>query len=147
MQTVVVEYSLVRFRVDTDKLAIELSITLPHIDVTADYDVEGRVLLAPVKSSGVFRGNFSKSCFEHAVAQSVRLVPSQHTGRLPGSQSDTSSLYRHYTQSLLLSLVVIDTVLSGTCLPSFQEKVKVKFTLKRATKAQRRSRGTAPLFL
>jgi hypothetical protein len=67
VQTVVV-YSLVRFRVNTDMLAIELSITLPHIDVTADYDVEGRVLLAPVKSRGVFRGNFSKFCFEHAVA-------------------------------------------------------------------------------
>ena len=70
MQTVVV-YSLVRFRADPDKLALELSITLPHIDVTSDYDVEGRVLLAPIKSRGVFKGNFSKSCFERAVAQSV----------------------------------------------------------------------------
>jgi hypothetical protein len=69
VQTVV--YSLVRFRADPDKLALELSITLPHIDVTADYDVEGRVLVAPIKSKGVFKGNFSKSCFERAVAQSV----------------------------------------------------------------------------
>lgn len=70
MQTVVV-YSLVCFRADTDKLEIELSITLPHIGVTADYDVDGRVLLAPIKSRGIFRGNFSKSCFERAEAQSV----------------------------------------------------------------------------
>ena len=70
MQTVVMD-SPVRFRADTDKLALELSITLPHIDVTADYDVEGRILLAPVKSRGVFKGNFSKSCFERVVAQSV----------------------------------------------------------------------------
>ena len=70
MQTVVM-YSLVLFRADPDKLALELSITLPHIGVTADYDVDGRILLAPVKSRGVFKGNFSKSCSERAVAQSV----------------------------------------------------------------------------
>jgi hypothetical protein len=70
VQTVVV-YSLVRFRADPDKLALELSITLPHIDVMTDYDVDGRILLAPVKSRGIFKGNFSKCYLERAVAQSV----------------------------------------------------------------------------
>jgi hypothetical protein len=72
-------------------------------------------------------------------------VPLQDTGRLSGSQSDTSSLFRRYTQSLLLSLVVIDTVLSSTCLSSFQGKVK--FTLEQAMKARRRSRSIALLLL
>ena len=63
--------NLVRFRVDTDKLALELDITLPHLDVTTDYDVEGRILLAPIKSRGVFRGNFSESSSERFVAQSL----------------------------------------------------------------------------
>jgi len=70
VQTVVV-YSLVCFRADPEKLTLELSITLPHIAVKTDYDVDGRILLAPIKSKGIFRGNFSKSCFEHAVARSV----------------------------------------------------------------------------
>ncbi|GFG36375.1 hypothetical protein Cfor_06094 [Coptotermes formosanus] len=46
-------------KTDIDKLALELSINLPRIDVTAEYDVDGRVLVAPIKSSGVFKGNFT----------------------------------------------------------------------------------------
>jgi hypothetical protein len=61
--TTTVLYDIVRFRTDVDKLALELSITLPRIDVTADYDVDGRILVAPIKSRGVFKGNFSEFCF------------------------------------------------------------------------------------
>jgi hypothetical protein len=48
------------FRTDLDKLAVEASITLPHIDATADYDVDGRILVASFKGKGVFKGNFSE---------------------------------------------------------------------------------------
>jgi hypothetical protein len=47
-------------RTDLDKLAVELTVTLPHIDATLDYDVDGRILVANFKGKGVFKGNFSK---------------------------------------------------------------------------------------
>jgi hypothetical protein len=43
-----------------DKLAAEVSITLPHIRTTADYDVDCRILLGNFKGQGVFTGNFSE---------------------------------------------------------------------------------------
>jgi hypothetical protein len=49
---------LTRFRTDLDKLAAELSITLPHIRATAEYDVDCRILLGNFKGQGVFMGNF-----------------------------------------------------------------------------------------
>jgi hypothetical protein len=48
------------FRTDLEKYAVDMSVTLPHLDVTADYDVEGRILLANFKGKGVFKGNFSE---------------------------------------------------------------------------------------
>jgi hypothetical protein len=51
------------FRTDLDKPGAELSITLPHIRVTAEYDVDCRILLGNFKGQGVFMGNFSEySC-------------------------------------------------------------------------------------
>ena len=138
MKTVVV-YSLVRFRADTEKLELELSITLPHIDVTADYDVEGRILLAPINSRGVFKGNFSKCRFERAAVQSVpcrrKTLDAYHYHSLTQAHC-FDVIPSHY-----YSLVVIDTVMFGTCLPSFQGKVK--FTVEQATKALMGCRGIA----
>lgn len=51
---------LTYFRTDLDKLAAELSITLPHIRATAEYDVDCRILLGNFKGQGVFMGNFSE---------------------------------------------------------------------------------------
>lgn len=49
-------------RTDLDKLALELSVTLPHIYSTADYDVTGRIL-GNIKGKGAFTGNFSEYIF------------------------------------------------------------------------------------
>lgn len=51
------------YRSDLDKLTLEMSITLPKIDVTCDYDIDGRLLVVPLKGKGTFIGNFSK--FKH----------------------------------------------------------------------------------
>lgn len=48
-----------RLKTDLDKLAVELSITLPHIRATAEYDVDCRILLGNFKGQGVFMGNFT----------------------------------------------------------------------------------------
>ena len=47
-------------RSDVDNLAVEGIITLPHLEVSAEYDVDGRALVAPFKGQGIFKGNFSK---------------------------------------------------------------------------------------
>ncbi|KAJ4447895.1 hypothetical protein ANN_09904 [Periplaneta americana] len=48
-----------KLKTDLDNLGIEVSVTLPRIEATADYDVDGRILVAPFKGKGVFMGNFT----------------------------------------------------------------------------------------
>ncbi|KDR14110.1 putative beta-carotene-binding protein [Zootermopsis nevadensis] len=47
-----------KLKTDLDKLALELSVTLPHIHSTADFDVTGRIL-GNIKGKGAFTGNFT----------------------------------------------------------------------------------------
>lgn len=48
-----------RLKTDLDKLVVEGTVTLPFIQATADYDVDGRILVAPFKGKGSFSGNFT----------------------------------------------------------------------------------------
>lgn len=40
---------------------LEMTVRLPLITATCNYDVDGRLLVIPLKGKGEFKGNFSKS--------------------------------------------------------------------------------------
>ncbi|XP_046668433.1 circadian clock-controlled protein daywake-like [Homalodisca vitripennis] len=50
-----------RLKTDIDKLALDVSVTIPELRVTADYDVDGRLLVIPLRGKGIFKGNFTNS--------------------------------------------------------------------------------------
>ena len=43
-----------------DKLDFEFDLDFPMMYIEAQYDVNGRILLIPIKGNGPLRGNFSK---------------------------------------------------------------------------------------
>ncbi|XP_046743405.1 circadian clock-controlled protein daywake-like [Diprion similis] len=42
-------------------LSVELKVTMPHIHVKGEYDVQGRLLLLPLNGLGSFKGNFTNT--------------------------------------------------------------------------------------
>lgn len=47
------------FRADIPKLRIDMGLTLPKVEITGKYEVNGNVLLFPVRSRGDFWAAFS----------------------------------------------------------------------------------------
>lgn len=52
-------FKIKNLKVDLNKYSAELSVTIPSIFVTGDYDVAGRLLLIPLGGKGFMEGNFS----------------------------------------------------------------------------------------
>lgn len=52
-------------RTNVDKLAVDVSLSFPFLSVSADYDIDGRALVMPLKGKGIFKGNFSKFATSH----------------------------------------------------------------------------------
>nr|CAD7417892.1 unnamed protein product [Timema poppensis] len=49
-----------KLSVDPHKLTLAMTVTVPSLYVVTDYDVNGRLLLVPLRGKGVFKGNFSE---------------------------------------------------------------------------------------
>ena len=47
-------------RVSYEKLSAEGTILLPLIHASCEYDIDGRVLVVPLKGKGIFKGNISE---------------------------------------------------------------------------------------
>lgn len=48
------------FRVDLPKGIIRIAVKLPVLDFDGDYDINVRILVAPIKGQGRFHANASK---------------------------------------------------------------------------------------
>lgn len=53
-------YVIDEFKANPFDLNVEMKLTIPHIYMKGEYDVNGRLLLLPLNGSGNFKGNFSK---------------------------------------------------------------------------------------
>lgn len=53
------------YRTDFDNLVIEIGVHLPKLDITGSYDVNGNVLLFPVRSRGDFWAVFRKRIYQN----------------------------------------------------------------------------------
>jgi hypothetical protein len=53
------DFVVQKLRVDTDKLRFALDILLPHLYIEGMYEIDGRVLLLPIKGNGPMTGNFT----------------------------------------------------------------------------------------
>ncbi|XP_050541636.1 circadian clock-controlled protein daywake-like [Daktulosphaira vitifoliae] len=51
-------YTVLNVRSDLNKLRVDLGIFIPHLEATGNYDVNGNVLLLPVRSRGDFWASF-----------------------------------------------------------------------------------------
>ncbi|XP_077289807.1 circadian clock-controlled protein daywake-like [Arctopsyche grandis] len=56
-------FKIKNLKIDLEKYVAEVSISLPRLHVTSDYDVSGRLLLIPLAGKGTLDGNFSKIYF------------------------------------------------------------------------------------
>ncbi|XP_077288836.1 protein takeout-like [Arctopsyche grandis] len=52
-------YTITKIRADIPKLRIDMGLTLPRVEITGKYEVNGNVLLFPVRSRGDFWAAFS----------------------------------------------------------------------------------------
>lgn len=52
-------------RSDMNKYRIDLGLFIPHIEATGNYDVNGNVLLLPVRSRGEFWASFGQITFNY----------------------------------------------------------------------------------
>ncbi|XP_024085981.1 circadian clock-controlled protein-like isoform X1 [Cimex lectularius] len=52
-------FKINRLKTNIDSLSLEMSVTIPKCYVTTEYDVDGRLLLVPLKGKGLFKGNFT----------------------------------------------------------------------------------------
>ncbi|XP_046988712.1 circadian clock-controlled protein daywake-like [Schistocerca americana] len=48
-----------KLKTDLQGLSLDLSVSFPHIYMVSDYDIDGRILVVPLKGRGEFRGNFT----------------------------------------------------------------------------------------
>jgi len=53
------------YRSDMNKYRIDLGLFIPHIEATGNYDVNGNVLLLPVRSRGEFWASFGQITFNY----------------------------------------------------------------------------------
>lgn len=47
-------------RVDLEKERIRIKVWLPFLHMTANYTIEGRILMLPISGAGLSEGNYSK---------------------------------------------------------------------------------------
>jgi len=47
------------FRVDVDRDCVRLKLYLPRLEMTAHYNINGKILLLPINGNGLARGNFT----------------------------------------------------------------------------------------
>ncbi|BES97645.1 Haemolymph juvenile hormone Hypothetical protein protein (JHBP) [Nesidiocoris tenuis] len=52
-------FKISKLKTDLDKMTAEVSLQIPHLQVTCDYDVDGRLLVVPLIGKGIFKGNFT----------------------------------------------------------------------------------------
>jgi len=55
-----------------NKYRIDLGLFIPHIEATGNYDVNGNVLLLPVRSRGEFWASFGQITFNYTFLQMVK---------------------------------------------------------------------------
>lgn len=55
-----------------NKYRIDLGLFIPHIEATGSYDVNGNVLLLPVRSRGEFWASFGQITFNYTFLQLVK---------------------------------------------------------------------------
>uniref|UniRef100_A0A8D8XRF2 Circadian clock-controlled protein n=1 Tax=Cacopsylla melanoneura TaxID=428564 RepID=A0A8D8XRF2_9HEMI len=53
-----------KININLPKLTMDLSITLPYLDINTEYDVDGRILVVPLKGTGIFKGNITNTKIE-----------------------------------------------------------------------------------
>jgi len=51
---------IILFRVDMEKERIRIKVWLPHLYMTANYSIEGRILMLPISGHGLSEGNYSE---------------------------------------------------------------------------------------
>ncbi|KAJ8953216.1 hypothetical protein NQ314_007381 [Rhamnusium bicolor] len=54
------EFKITKLKLDVDKNTYRIGVRFPGLDLTGDYDINARVLVAPIKGSGKFYANVSK---------------------------------------------------------------------------------------
>lgn len=47
------------YRVDMEKEKIRIKVWLPFLQMTANYTIEGRILMLPISGAGLSEGNYS----------------------------------------------------------------------------------------
>lgn len=55
------QFVINKINIDVARLAMNVSITLPYLDISTLYDVDGRILLVPLKGTGIFKGNITNT--------------------------------------------------------------------------------------
>lgn len=58
------QFVINKININLAKLTMDLAITLPYLDINTNYDVDGRVLIVPLKGKGIFKGNITNSKVE-----------------------------------------------------------------------------------
>lgn len=51
--------SMFSCRVDMEKERIRIKVWLPFLHMTANYSIEGRILMLPISGAGLSEGNYS----------------------------------------------------------------------------------------
>ncbi|XP_050456572.1 protein takeout [Cataglyphis hispanica] len=64
-------FDVVKIKWNFDKLFLVVDVVLPNLSVQGKYDIDGKILLLPIRGSGPTNGNFS-NCFGIAKIQSER---------------------------------------------------------------------------
>ncbi|XP_072764813.1 circadian clock-controlled protein daywake-like [Anoplolepis gracilipes] len=52
-------FEVIQIKIDIENLLFMVDVALPHITVDGKYDVDGKILLLPIRGSGPMNGNFS----------------------------------------------------------------------------------------
>lgn len=66
------DFAITKLKVDLDQLLFNIDVALPHLHIQGKYEVDGKVLLLPIRGSGDMTGNFTEctgSVRVHAVME------------------------------------------------------------------------------
>lgn len=61
------------FRLDMDKDRVRIKLWMPHLELTSNYSMDGRILMMPITGQGTGKGNYSKIFNAHQTTKAKPL--------------------------------------------------------------------------
>lgn len=57
-----------------DKDRVRIKLWIPHLELSSNYSMDGRILMMPITGQGTGKGNYSKIFNPHSITQALTTI-------------------------------------------------------------------------